>query len=87
MINVSSLPSFLPSFYSIHQFTSYHLIIDCEELINVPEHEMLSRLATQVGFYPQLNFMVSASGIIDTLIAATTGAKSGNFKTLIHLYS
>lgn len=38
---------------------------------------MLSRLATQIGFYPQLNFIVSASGIIDTLIAATTGAKAG----------
>jgi hypothetical protein len=58
----------------------YHATIDCDELINIPEHEMLSRLARQVGFYPQLNFLVSASGIIDILIAATTGTKA-NFTT------
>jgi energy-coupling factor transporter ATP-binding protein EcfA2 len=54
----------------------YHLKIDCDELINVPDHEMLSRFSKQIGFYPQLNFLVASSGVIDSVIAATTGAKA-----------
>ena len=58
----------------------YHLTINCDELINIPEHELLSRLARMVGYYPQFNFLVSASAFIDILISGTTGTKT-NFTT------
>lgn len=38
---------------------------------------MLANLASQIGFWPQLNFMVSASTMVDSLVTATTGAKAG----------
>ncbi|KAJ3086849.1 mitochondrial escape protein 2 [Quaeritorhiza haematococci] len=55
----------------------YKVVIDCDKLINVPDHVMLSRLASQVGFYPMFNWLVSISGVLDSAVTALTGAKAG----------
>ncbi|KAJ3032906.1 mitochondrial escape protein 2, partial [Rhizophlyctis rosea] len=55
----------------------YKIVINCEDLVGQDDHIIMKRLAQQIAFYPQFNFLVQMSGMADTLIAATTGAKAG----------
>ena len=55
----------------------YKIVINCEDLVGQDDHVIMKRLAQQIAFYPQFNFLVQMSGMADTLIAATTGAKAG----------
>jgi hypothetical protein len=41
------------------------------------EHIVLSRLADQVNFFPSFGFLSQISSLIDAMITATTGAKTG----------
>ncbi|KAG0001952.1 mitochondrial escape protein 2 [Entomortierella chlamydospora] len=55
------------------------VVINCEELANArSESEMLSSLATQVGYYPLFQFIPAMVNMLDVAVAATTsGQKSG----------
>ncbi|KAJ3196022.1 mitochondrial escape protein 2 [Irineochytrium annulatum] len=50
--------------------------IDLSKLVDEPDHSMLNRLASQIGYFPVFGFFVAVSGYIDTIISATTGAKA-----------
>ncbi|KAJ1340912.1 hypothetical protein BSLG_004385 [Batrachochytrium salamandrivorans] len=53
------------------------LVIQCEDLIGQPEHVLISRLASQVNFFPSFGFMSQITTFMDAIITATTGAKAG----------
>ncbi|KAJ1542923.1 mitochondrial escape protein 2 [Cladochytrium tenue] len=55
----------------------YKLVINCEEFINLPDHQLLNTFAKQVGYFPVFGWLVSAGSIIDTLTASLTGTKAG----------
>lgn len=55
----------------------FNLVIDCEDLINIPETTMLARFASSVGFYPEMSFFNSFGGIFDGIVASMTGTKAG----------
>ncbi|KAJ3241545.1 mitochondrial escape protein 2 [Chytriomyces hyalinus] len=55
----------------------YVLRINMDDLINQPDHVMLDRFAAQFGCFPMFNWMVSSGAVLDTIIAAGTGAKPG----------
>ncbi|KAI9283364.1 RNA12 protein-domain-containing protein [Sporodiniella umbellata] len=53
------------------------LYIDCEKIANARNQtEMTKSLAKQVGYFPIFTWMSSMSGLIDTVVAATTGQKA-----------
>ncbi|KAF9357188.1 mitochondrial escape protein 2 [Mortierella sp. AD094] len=55
------------------------VVIDCEELANArSESEVLSSLATQIGYYPLFQFIPTMINMLDVAVAAaTSGQKSG----------
>ncbi|KAI8927463.1 RNA12 protein-domain-containing protein [Entophlyctis helioformis] len=53
------------------------VVIHCADLVGQLDHVLLSRLASQVGFFPSFGFMTQISTFVDALITATTGAKAG----------
>ncbi|KAJ3404507.1 mitochondrial escape protein 2 [Chytridiales sp. JEL 0842] len=55
----------------------YKLVINCEELVGLPDHALLSQFARQVGYFPLFSWMVNAGAFIDAIVTATTGTKAG----------
>ena len=56
------------------------IVISCDDIVNRSEHEMLARLASQVGYFPLLSF-TRVSKIADTLVAATLGGQKPGFSS------
>jgi len=56
----------------------YKVKINGEQLANSRNNnEMISNLAKQLGYFPVFTWLVSFSGLIDTLVSITTGQKAG----------
>ncbi|KAJ8325077.1 mitochondrial escape protein 2 [Batrachochytrium dendrobatidis] len=53
------------------------LFIHCEDLVGQPEYVLITRLASQVNFFPSFGFMSQITTFMDAIITATTGAKAG----------
>lgn len=54
------------------------IFIDCEDIGNGNNpSEMTTTLAKQVGYFPVFTWATSMSGLIDAIVTATTGQKSG----------
>ncbi|KAL7311152.1 mitochondrial escape protein 2 [Mucor circinelloides] len=54
------------------------LFIDCEAVgSGRNQSEMTKNLAKEVGYFPVFTWVSSMSGLIDTVVAATTGQKTG----------
>ncbi|KAI9027400.1 RNA12 protein-domain-containing protein [Phycomyces nitens] len=54
------------------------ILIDCEELSNARnKSELTKMLAKEVGYFPLFTWISSMSGLIETLVTATTGQKAG----------
>jgi hypothetical protein len=55
----------------------YKVLINCEDLVGQPDHAILSKFASQVGYFPLFSWMVNAGAFIDAFVTATTGTKAG----------
>ena len=55
----------------------YKLQINLDEMADMPDLSLLSKLSEQVGFYPQLNFLVTFGALIDSITTSLSGTKSG----------
>jgi len=61
-------------------------MIKCDELATGPGEVMVKKLAKQVGYFPVFSFLVSASGMIDALVTATTGTKAGMLNIFFYFF-
>ncbi|KAF9416915.1 mitochondrial escape protein 2 [Entomortierella beljakovae] len=53
------------------------ILIDCEELANArSEAEVLSSLASQIGYYPLFQFISAMMNLLDVAVAAATGGST-----------
>ncbi|RUP43989.1 RNA12 protein-domain-containing protein [Jimgerdemannia flammicorona] len=56
----------------------YKIIVNGEQLVNSGNNnDMIASLARQLGYFPVFTWLVSLSGLVDTLVSATTGQKAG----------
>ncbi|KAJ3391750.1 mitochondrial escape protein 2 [Lobulomyces angularis] len=60
------------------------VIINCDDLVDAPsDYFMLSKFSKQVGFYPELSFLVSFGDLINGLMGTATGTKATNVGTTV----
>ncbi|KAL1924976.1 uncharacterized protein VTP21DRAFT_4630 [Calcarisporiella thermophila] len=56
----------------------HKLIINCDNLVSSRSmNATAAELAKQVGYFPVFTFLTSASGMLDAIVTATTGQKTG----------
>lgn len=53
------------------------LRINCSDLVGKGDYQLLSQISSQVNFFPGFGFSGQLSGLLDTIITASTGAKAG----------
>ncbi|CAG8646474.1 6063_t:CDS:10, partial [Cetraspora pellucida] len=58
------------------------IVIKCDEILNSHnEHELILRLAKQVGYFPVFSLLISMSNLIDGLASAMIGNKTIGFSS------
>ncbi|KAI9204123.1 RNA12 protein-domain-containing protein [Polychytrium aggregatum] len=55
----------------------HKIVIKCEDFMGKPEHVLLNELASQMGYFPVFGFMSTISSLIDTVMTAGFGSKTG----------